>query len=155
MLVSVTYLFHKNIGWLVFINSIMCGNLLECYLRPRIWAGTGCLRDYVALSFFGFWEASSTGRASERNTDFLWISSRLLSISVDAFVQCHSFYFKVCGLHSSRYRDVRLFCFVFDADPSTSIPCSFILFLFFFCVLQLYLWGSPLLGEIFTYVTVF
>ena len=26
---------------------------------------------------------------------------------------------------------------------------------FFFCVLQLYLWGSPLLGEIFAYVTVF
>ena len=28
-------------------------------------------------------------------------------------------------------------------------------FFFFFCVPQLYLWGSPLLGEIFTYVTVF
>ena len=26
---------------------------------------------------------------------------------------------------------------------------------FFFCVPQLYLWGSPLLGEIFAYVTVF
>ena len=26
---------------------------------------------------------------------------------------------------------------------------------FFFCVLQLYRWGSPLLGEIFAYVTVF
>ena len=27
-------------------------------------------------------------------------------------------------------------------------------FFFFFCVPQLYLWGSPLLGEIFAYVTV-
>ena len=26
---------------------------------------------------------------------------------------------------------------------------------FFWCVPQLYLWGSPLLGEIFAYVTVF
>ena len=31
----------------------------------------------------------------------------------------------------------------------------FLFFLFFFCVPQLYLWGSPLLGEIFAYVTVF
>ena len=28
-------------------------------------------------------------------------------------------------------------------------------FFFFFCFPQLYLWGSPLLGEIFAYVTVF
>ena len=28
-------------------------------------------------------------------------------------------------------------------------------FFFFFCVPQLYLWGSPLLGEIFAYITVF
>ena len=28
-------------------------------------------------------------------------------------------------------------------------------FVLFFCVPQLYLWGSPLLGEIFAYVTVF
>ena len=28
-------------------------------------------------------------------------------------------------------------------------------FFFFFCVPQLYLWGSPLLGEIFAYVTTF
>ena len=32
---------------------------------------------------------------------------------------------------------------------------SFFLLFFFFCVPQLYLWGSPLLGEIFAYVTVF
>ena len=39
-----------------------------------------------------------------------------------------------------------LFCFV----------CLFVFFvLFFFCVPRLYLWGSPLLGEIFAYVTVF
>ena len=31
----------------------------------------------------------------------------------------------------------------------------FVFCCFFFCVPQLYLWGSPLLGEIFTYVTVF
>ena len=30
-----------------------------------------------------------------------------------------------------------------------------IFFFFFFCVPQLYLWGSPLLGEIFAYVTFF
>ena len=30
-----------------------------------------------------------------------------------------------------------------------------VFFWFFFCVPQLYLWGSPLLGEIFAYVTVF
>ena len=34
-----------------------------------------------------------------------------------------------------------------------SSDCFFCLF--FFCVPQLYLWGSPLLGEIFAYVTVF
>ena len=35
-------------------------------------------------------------------------------------------------------------------------PCTFFFFFFFFfCVPQLYLWGSPLLGEIFAYVTVF
>ena len=28
-------------------------------------------------------------------------------------------------------------------------------FFFFFCVPQLYLWGSPFLGEIFAYVTIF
>ena len=28
-------------------------------------------------------------------------------------------------------------------------------FFFLFCIPQLYLWGSPLLGEIFAYVTVF
>ena len=33
------------------------------------------------------------------------------------------------------------------------IACWF--FFFFLCVPQLYLWGSPLLGEIFAYVTVF
>ena len=31
----------------------------------------------------------------------------------------------------------------------------FFFFFFFFCVPQLYFWGSPLLGEIFAYVTVF
>ena len=31
----------------------------------------------------------------------------------------------------------------------------FVFFVVFFCVPQLYLWGSPLLGEIFAYVTVF
>ena len=30
-----------------------------------------------------------------------------------------------------------------------------VFFVFFFCIPQLYLWGSPLLGEIFAYVTVF
>ena len=32
---------------------------------------------------------------------------------------------------------------------------GFFFFSFSFCVPQLYLWGSPLLGEIFAYVTVF
>ena len=36
-----------------------------------------------------------------------------------------------------------------------SKPCFWVGFFFFFCVPQLYLWGSPLLGEIFAYVTVF
>ena len=31
----------------------------------------------------------------------------------------------------------------------------FLFYFIFFCVPQLYLWGSPLLGEIFAYVTVF
>ena len=39
---------------------------------------------------------------------------------------------------------VRVFCF-----------CFCFCFLLFFCVPQLYLWGSPLLGDIFAYVTVF
>ena len=34
------------------------------------------------------------------------------------------------------------------------LHCNFFFF-FFFCVPQLYLWGSPLLGEIFAYVIVF
>ena len=33
--------------------------------------------------------------------------------------------------------------------------CLFVFFVLFFCFPQLYLWGSPLLGEIFAYVTVF
>ena len=37
----------------------------------------------------------------------------------------------------------------------TSVKFWCKVFLFFFCVPQLYLWGSPLLGEIFAYVTVF
>ena len=32
---------------------------------------------------------------------------------------------------------------------------NFFFFFFFLCVPQLYLWGSPLFGEIFAYVTVF
>ena len=39
-----------------------------------------------------------------------------------------------------------------------SVVVVFFLFFFvcfFFCVPQLYLWGSPLLGEIFAYVTIF
>ena len=51
-----------------------------------------------------------------------------------------------------------------DARVSLKIPTKylacidrydFFFFFFFFCVPQLYLWGSPLLGEIFAYVTVF
>ena len=34
------------------------------------------------------------------------------------------------------------------------LPSQGFFFFFFFCVPQLYLWGSPLLGEIFAYVTV-
>ena len=41
-----------------------------------------------------------------------------------------------------------------DHRPSDSKDSSFFFFFFFF-VPQLYLWGSPLLGEIFVYVTVF
>ena len=41
-----------------------------------------------------------------------------------------------------------------EADGRTSFGIFFFFF-FFFCVPQLYLWGSPLLGEIFAYVTVF
>ena len=37
----------------------------------------------------------------------------------------------------------------------TTLHGDFFFFFFFFCVPQLYLWGSPLLGEIFAYVTVF
>ena len=40
-------------------------------------------------------------------------------------------------------------------SSSQSKDCDFFFFFFFFCVPQLYLWGSPLLGEIFAYVTVF
>ena len=41
--------------------------------------------------------------------------------------------------------------------PGQPVPVLtlFFFFFFFFCVPQLYLWGSPLLGEIFAYVTVF
>ena len=57
------------------------------------------------------------------------------------------------------------FCVVFVTVPqaASAIFISFSLnlrqvviffFFFFFCVPQLYLWGSPLLGEIFAYVTV-
>ena len=42
------------------------------------------------------------------------------------------------------------------SHPSYRIdPVFFGFFFFFFCVPQLYLWDSPLLGEIFAYVTVF
>ena len=39
--------------------------------------------------------------------------------------------------------------------PLCVCVCVCVFFLFFFCVPQLYLWGSPLLGEIIAYVTVF
>ena len=42
-----------------------------------------------------------------------------------------------------------------DGDRRVSLMVSFFFFFFFFGVPQLYLWGSPLLGEIFAYVTVF
>ena len=43
-----------------------------------------------------------------------------------------------------------------DTKPTSPSTNFFFLFVFFFfCVPQLYLWGSPLLGEIFAYVTVF
>ena len=38
-----------------------------------------------------------------------------------------------------------------DETCSDTDVCLFV----FFCIPQLYLWGSPLLGEIFAYVTVF
>ena len=41
---------------------------------------------------------------------------------------------------------------VVECECRCCIPVFFVLF---FCVPQLYLWGSPLLGEIFAYVTVF
>ena len=47
----------------------------------------------------------------------------------------------------------------YGAIINGSLLCQFVFFClfvwFFFCVPQLYLWGSPLLGEIFAYVTVF
>ena len=55
-------------------------------------------------------------------------------------------------------------CVIFSSTQQNSVKRKivfvclgfvFVLFLFFFCVPQLYLWGSPLLGEIFAYVTVF
>ena len=47
-----------------------------------------------------------------------------------------------------------------DVEETVSVNSSankikFKFFFFFFGVPQLYLWGSPLLGEIFAYVTVF
>ena len=41
-----------------------------------------------------------------------------------------------------------------EAENHQSVKASVASFLFF-CVPQLYLWGSPFLGEIFAYVTVF
>ena len=38
------------------------------------------------------------------------------------------------------------------AQQEVYIKKRFFFFFFFFCVPQLYLWGSPLLGEIFAYV---
>ena len=45
----------------------------------------------------------------------------------------------------------------FSVFQAASFPkmISNLFFFFFFCVPQLYLWGSPLLGEICTYVTIF
>ena len=42
----------------------------------------------------------------------------------------------------------------FVASPTAPFNAIFFFF-FFFCVPQLYLWGSPLLSEIFAYVTIF
>ena len=43
----------------------------------------------------------------------------------------------------------------FFLDISASIVFFCFVLFFVFCVPQLYLWGSPFLGEIFAYVTVF
>ena len=43
----------------------------------------------------------------------------------------------------------------FNDKLEATIENDFFFFFFFFGVPQLYLWGSPLLGEIFAYVTVF
>ena len=45
-------------------------------------------------------------------------------------------------------------CACVCAGTHVHVHVGFFCFLFF-CVPQLYLWGSPLLGEIFAYVTVF
>ena len=44
---------------------------------------------------------------------------------------------------------------VVTGSSCVSFGVFFVFFFVFFCVSQLYLWGSPLLGEIFAYVTVF
>ena len=62
-----------------------------------------------------------------------------MSRAAFTFVLCH--YGLVCHLTGVAVKASRLFFFFF--------------FFFFFFVPQLYLWGSPLLGEIFAYVTVF
>ena len=59
----------------------MCGNPLQCYLHPSIQSGQDTC-ETIWLFLLGFWRASRSERASEKKTIFLWVLSRLASISV-------------------------------------------------------------------------
>ena len=54
-----------------------------------------------------------------------------------------------------RQNQIHQWWFQHVADTSKLLEVLFVCLFAFFCVPQLYLWGSPLLGEIFAYVTVF
>ena len=58
----------------------------------------------------------------------------------------------VSNFEQNKIASVMYKCCLSGATP-TSVFCF--CFVCFFCVPQLYLWGSPLLGDIFAYVTVF
>ena len=68
---------------------------------------------------------------------------RICADKLSLYVLYHTISHELCG------------CEVKDVHGLQSFVSTLFFFFFFFCVPQLYLWGSPLLGEIFAYVTVF
>ena len=118
------------------------GLFLFCFFtcHPQFWVSKGCL-DKKLLAWN---ESSKWPHIAMRK----WVRCLQLNKVWTSSVWWTVLWIASCcelRMCSVSYQDFGSFCGNF----------FFFFFFFFFCVPQLYLWGSPLLGEIFAYVTVF